>query len=194
VHLSRLLYKRESLKPNQCYKRPLAPSQKQHSSLPSHLKSAPLSNQEIDQILFKADKTSFQVLKQSTAAAGINSHGHNNRHKKTIRNFKSGTAFKIPHLSPAIEASARSNSVQDKKTPCPQAKHIMPQAQTLHMLSISKQLPIRLIRYKIFWIINPSTRSNYLTSRAALRRPDPHLWNKPSRLPSLSLLQTLSPQ
>src|SRR5271170_6099297 len=122
MHLSRLLYKQESLKPNQCYKRPPAPSRNQHSSLPSHLKSALLLNQEVNQILCKEDKTNFQVLKQSTAAAGANSHGHYNRHKNqktdlcTSRNFKSGTAFKMPHLkSPRIEAGVRSNSVQDKR-------------------------------------------------------------------------------
>src|SRR5271170_538081 len=40
-------------------------SQNQHSSLPSHLKRALLSNQEVNQILLKADKPSFQVLKHS---------------------------------------------------------------------------------------------------------------------------------
>jgi hypothetical protein len=63
------------------------------------------------------------------------------------------------------------------------------------MLLISKELPIRLIRHKNIWIRNcyPSTRSNYLISRATLCLADQHLRSNPSHLQSPSLLQTLSP-
>src|SRR5208282_4252862 len=36
-------------------------------AVPSHLKSPHLSHQEVNQILFKVDETSFQLLKQRTS-------------------------------------------------------------------------------------------------------------------------------
>ena len=69
-------------------------------------------------------------------------------------------------------------------------------AQTLHMLSTSEDLPIRLIRHKNIWIRNPSTRSNSLISRATLRRANLHSTSpeQAKHLSSLSLLEALPPR
>src|SRR5271154_814609 len=107
MRLSRLLYKRESLKSNQCYKRP--PAQVRTNIQASRLISSALFCQIKRSIKFYSKRTNQVSKFSSTAAAGANSHGHTIGIKRPTK-IKRQTSAQL-----AIQ-----NSIQDTSTqePC----------------------------------------------------------------------------